>query len=115
MYYSTLLKFLEYHKKGLSHLVNKKHEKLVLYLPYLGPLGACTIKVFTAVIYGFSRKARVFVPGKPLQPCLMFVVKAGAYLREAPFRWSTLGRPLALPTNIRLGWRGLPGTNTLAC
>jgi hypothetical protein len=22
--------------------------------------------------------------------------------------------PLALPTNIRLGWKGLPGTNTLA-
>jgi hypothetical protein len=25
--------------------------------------------------------------------------------------WS---RPLALPTNIRLGWKSLPGTNTLA-
>jgi hypothetical protein len=24
------------------------------------------------------------------------------------------GRPLALPTNIRLGWTGLPGRNTLA-
>jgi len=24
------------------------------------------------------------------------------------------GRFLALPTNIRLGWKGLPGTNTLA-
>ncbi len=23
------------------------------------------------------------------------------------------GRPLALPTNIRLGWKGLPGTNTV--
>jgi hypothetical protein len=23
-------------------------------------------------------------------------------------------RPLASPTNIRLGWKGLPGTNTLA-
>ncbi len=23
------------------------------------------------------------------------------------------GRPLALPTNIRLGWKALPGTNTL--
>jgi hypothetical protein len=28
----------------------------------------------------------------------------------APF----LGRPLALPTNIRLGWKVLPGANTLA-
>ncbi len=25
-----------------------------------------------------------------------------------------LGRLLASPTNIRLGWKGLPGTNTLA-
>jgi hypothetical protein len=25
-----------------------------------------------------------------------------------------LGRLLALPANIRLGWNGLPGTNTLA-
>jgi hypothetical protein len=23
------------------------------------------------------------------------------------------GDPLSLPTNIRLGWKGLPGTNTL--
>jgi len=28
----------------------------------------------------------------------------------APF----YGRHLALPTNIRPGWKGLPGTNTLA-
>ncbi len=33
----------------------------------------------------------VMVPGAPLQ-----------------------GKPLALPTNIRLGWENLPGTNTLA-
>jgi hypothetical protein len=32
------------------------------------------------------------------------------YLSGAPFS----GRPLALPKNIRLGWKGLPGTNTLA-
>jgi hypothetical protein len=25
------------------------------------------------------------------------------------------GRLLALPTNITLSWKGLPGTNTLAC
>jgi hypothetical protein len=31
-------------------------------------------------------------------------------LSGAPFK----GSPLALPTNIRLGWKGLPGTNTLA-
>jgi hypothetical protein len=27
---------------------------------------------------------------------------------------ASLGQALALPANIRLGWKGLPGTNTLA-
>jgi hypothetical protein len=35
--------------------------------------------------------ARVFVPGKPFQPSLIFVGKAGASPSEAPFRYSTLG------------------------
>jgi hypothetical protein len=34
--------------------------------------------------------------------------KAGSYPSEAP------GRLLALLTDIRLGWKGLPGTNVLA-
>jgi hypothetical protein len=38
----------------------------------------------------------------------MFADKVGAYPSKAHFRI------LALSTNIRLGWRGLPGTNTLA-
>jgi hypothetical protein len=37
---------------------------------------AYTIKLFTAVIYGFSLKATVFVSGKPFQPSLMFVGEA---------------------------------------
>jgi hypothetical protein len=37
----------------------------------------------------------MFVSGKPLQPSLMFAVKV-----------------VALPTNIKLGWKGLPGTST---
>jgi hypothetical protein len=45
----------------------------------------------------------------PLQPSLMFVGNAGAYLSEAPFWCSSLG----LPTKIRLTWKGLPRTNTL--
>jgi hypothetical protein len=50
-----------------------------------GKPGACTINLFTAVIYGFSYKAsRVFVPGKPFQPGLMFPGKARAYPSEAP-------------------------------
>jgi hypothetical protein len=36
---------------------------------------------------------------------LMFASKAKAYASEASFRL------LALPTNIRLAWKGLPGTN----
>jgi hypothetical protein len=53
--------------------------------------GANPIKKFTAVIYGFSYAARVFVLGKPFEPNLMFAGKAKAYLSEAPFRYSTLG------------------------
>jgi hypothetical protein len=34
----------------------------------------------------------------------MFVGKAGAYLSEVPYRYSTL----------TLGWKSLPGTNALA-
>jgi hypothetical protein len=30
------------------------------------------IKLFTVVSYDFSYQARVFVPGKPFQPSLMF-------------------------------------------
>ncbi len=44
----------------------------------------------------------------------MFVGKAERtqvkHLSDAPLK----GRLLALPTNIRLGWKGLPGTNILA-
>ncbi len=45
----------------------------------------------------------------------MFVVRAIAYFSEVPFRCSTFwGKYLASPANIRLSWKGLPGTNTLA-
>jgi hypothetical protein len=37
----------------------------------------------------------------------MFEDKAGAYPSEAPLK----GRLLALPKNIRLGWKGWPGIN----
>ncbi len=42
----------------------------------------------------------MFVPGKPLQPSLMFVGKAGAYPRGG----ASLGLAPALLMNIRLGW-----------
>ncbi len=43
----------------------------------------------------------MLVPGRPFQPSLIFMGKAGAFLCEAPFRYSTVGKDV-------------PGTNTLA-
>ncbi len=37
---------------------------------------ACIIKLITAVIYGLPSYARVYVPGKPFKPSLVFVGKA---------------------------------------
>jgi hypothetical protein len=42
--------------------------------------GACTGKLFTAVIYELFKQARVFVPGKPFQPSLMFVGESTSLL-----------------------------------
>jgi hypothetical protein len=44
----------------------------------------------------------------------MFTGKARAYLIEAISAAPLLVRLLALPTNIRQGWKGLPGKNALA-
>ncbi len=38
--------------------------------------GHCTIKFITAIIYGFSQYAKVFVPDKPFQPSLKFMGEA---------------------------------------
>jgi hypothetical protein len=52
----------------------------------------------------------VFVTGRPFQPRLMLVtapwVRPGAYPRVDHLKGSL--------TTIRLGWKGLPETNTLA-
>jgi hypothetical protein len=53
----------------------------------------------------------MFVLGKPFQPSIMFVSKAGAYPSVRLFGFSTLGQ---VPRNIGLDWKGLPGSNTLA-
>ncbi len=66
-------------------------------------------KLIMAVIYGFLYQARAFVPGKPLQPSLVFGGKAEAYPSEAPFRCSTVGQA---PSLTHKHWKGLPGTNT---
>jgi hypothetical protein len=44
----------------------------------------------------------------------MFVVKAGAYTRVEYLSGASLRKALALLANVRLGWKGLLGTNTLA-
>ncbi len=44
---------------------------------------------------------QVFVPGKPFQPSLILMNKAGAYPSEALSRTPRLGMLLALPANIR--------------
>ncbi len=49
----------------------------------------------------------VTVLGRPFQPNLRFMRKTGDF-QVLYFRL------VALPANIRLGWKGLPGTNTLA-
>ncbi len=53
----------------------------------------------------------MFVPGKPFQPSLMFAGNARTLPRVEHLKVASLGWPLALPANIRLGWKGLPRTN----
>jgi hypothetical protein len=55
--------------------------------------------------YGRKLRLFAFVPGKFYQPSLMFASKAKVYPIEAPLRCPLKGRLLALPTNIRLGWK----------
>ncbi len=52
----------------------------------------------------------MFVPGRPLQPRQMFVVKAAAYPSEAPFRCSTLGSAPGL-TRKHWTWLERPARN----
>jgi hypothetical protein len=47
-------------------------------------------------------------PAKLIRPSLMFASQFGACLSGAP---AYVSRLLALPTYIRLGWKGLPETN----
>ncbi len=49
----------------------------------------------------------MFVVGRPFQASIMFVGK----VRSLP---KSEGEAPALPTNIRLGWKGLQGTKVLA-
>ncbi len=55
----------------------------------------------------------MFVPGKAIPPSLMSVVEVSLRVKY-PSGLPFLARFLALHTNIRLCWIGLPGTNALA-
>jgi hypothetical protein len=61
----------------------------------------------------YGRNLRIF-PDKPFQSSLMFAGKTEPtqvkHLSNAPLQ----GSLLASPQNIRLDWKGLPGTNTIA-
>ncbi len=48
--------------------------------------GPNIIKLFTVVIYNCSYQAGGCDPGKPYQPSIMIMSKAGAYPSETPFR-----------------------------
>jgi hypothetical protein len=63
--------------------------------------GASAIKLFTAVIYD-------------LRPSIIFVSEARPNPSEAPYSCSILLLDLFVGTNIRLGRRGMLGTNPLA-
>ncbi len=52
--------------------------------------GPNVINLITALIYTYSSKAWVFVPGKPFKPSLMFASNDTAYQGEAPFLSSSL-------------------------
>jgi hypothetical protein len=41
-------------------------------------------------------------------------VRPRGYPKVEQLKVNSLGKALALPANIRLGWKGLPGTNALA-
>jgi hypothetical protein len=56
----------------------------------------------------------VFVLGKHFLLSLMFVGKARSLLLSRKLEDASLGQAPALHINIRLGWKGLPGTNTVA-
>jgi hypothetical protein len=67
-------------------------------------LNASAIAIHGPMLQKFSAQnfttAKMFVPGKPFQPSLMFVGEAGAFLCEAYFMYFPLGRILACRRQI---------------
>jgi hypothetical protein len=53
-------------------------------------------------------------PNKPFHPSLIFASKANSAQGEHNSGAPLKGKLLALPANVRLGRKGLPGTNDVA-
>ncbi len=58
-----------------------------------------------------QNKLECFTPSRQV---LCLWVRPGIYPRAEHHKCASLGLTLALLENIRLGWKGLAGTNTLA-
>ncbi len=76
---------------------------------YTGP---DVIKLFRVVIYEYSC---VRVSQTSLSSLVKYLwVRPGAYPRVEHLKGALLSQTQVSPANIRLGWKGLPGTHTLA-
>ncbi len=90
-------------------IVIKSWEKL-----FLSIISSQRPKLFTAPINECSLNIRIFVPGSPFKPGLMFLGKGKSLpLSVVPEKvLHNEGRLLGL--SHRLGWKGQPSTNALA-
>jgi hypothetical protein len=86
----------DFFEKKIFFCVSDASPRLNFFLRSLSR-GANVIKTFLCLWFTNVRNYQVFVTGKPF-----------------PKNATVSGRLLALPTNIRLTWRGMPGTNPLA-
>jgi hypothetical protein len=77
--------------------------------------GVNPIKLFTAVMFtDFRNKLECLSLSSLSSLVQCYWVRPGAYPRVEHLKVASHGKTLALSANIRLGWKGLPGTNTLA-
>jgi hypothetical protein len=103
MFFSVLRNDLAY------KIVSECMTKLLLF--FKTTIGRNVIKLFISVI---RNKLECLSLESVYQPCLKFATKSTVYLSAAVENAPLRGRLLTLDTYIRLGWKGLPGTNTLA-
>ncbi len=74
----------------------------------LGPM------LWNFFVRNFRNKQACSSLTSPSSLVLCLWARQGAYPREEQQKVSSIGLAPDLPTNIRLGWKSLPGTNTLA-